>query len=104
MADIRQHLLRIYIIVWKMCNFNSQRINLLLYVYIATLMGGFGKKFKCEECGAKFKTEAELGTHAKRHVKVTAENDTGSGLLPCSTCMEEFETPAELQEHVKQFH
>ncbi len=65
-------------------------------------MGWFGKKFKCEACGAKFKTEAELADHAKTHK--AAENDAGSGLYPCETCMEEFESRGELQAHIKQFH
>lgn len=67
-------------------------------------MGWFGKKFKCEACGAKFKTEAEMTGHAKTHKTAAKENDTGNGLVPCETCMEEFESPAELQEHIKQFH
>jgi hypothetical protein len=28
---------------------------------------GFGKKFKCDTCGAKFSTDAELKEHAKMH-------------------------------------
>jgi len=71
---------------------------------ITALMGWFGKKIKCEACGAKFKTEAELADHAKRHRTAAKENDTGSGLVPCETCMEELESQAELQEHIKQFH
>ncbi len=71
-------------------------------------MGWFGKKFKCEACGSKFKTEVELADHAKTHKTTTttsaAENDTGSGLFPCETCMEEFETKGGLQDHIKQFH
>lgn len=67
-------------------------------------MGWFGKKFKCEACGAKFKTEAELADHAKTHKTAAAENDTGSGLFPCDQCMEEFESKGELQDHLKQFH
>lgn len=37
-------------------------------------MGWFWKRFKCEACGAKFKTEAELADHAKTHN--TAAQDT----------------------------
>lgn len=66
-------------------------------------MGWFGKKFKCEECGSKFKTEAELADHVKTHKTVTTEN-SGSEFFPCDTCMEEFETRGALQEHIKQFH
>ena len=71
---------------------------------IPLLMGWFGKKFKCEACGAKFKGEAELADHAKTHKTAAKENDTGNGLVPCESCMEEFETETELKEHVKQFH
>jgi DNA-directed RNA polymerase subunit RPC12/RpoP len=71
---------------------------------IPALMGWFGKKYKCEACGTKFKTEAELADHAKTHKTAAAENDSGSGLYPCETCMEEFESKGELQDHIKQFH
>lgn len=37
-------------------------------------MGWFWKRFKCEACGAKFKTEADLADHAKMHN--TAAQDT----------------------------
>ena len=31
---------------------------------------GFGKKYKCEKCGAKFKTEGELEEHnSEEHKK-----------------------------------
>lgn len=72
-------------------------------VTFLAIMGWFGKKFKCDACGTKFKSEAELMDHAKSH-KMAAENDTGSGLFPCATCMEEFESKGELQDHIKQFH
>lgn len=39
-------------------------------------MGWFWKKFKCEACGAKFKTEAELAEHAKTHKTAAPENAT----------------------------
>lgn len=69
-----------------------------------TPMDWFGKKFKCDACGAKFKSEAELMDHAKSHKTAAAENDTGSGLFSCDQCMEEFESKGELQDHAKQFH
>jgi hypothetical protein len=40
-------------------------IILLWHENVPAMMGWFWKKFKCEACGAKFKTEKELVDHAK---------------------------------------
>ncbi|GEM_PF-1685067 len=70
---------------------------------------GFGKKFKCDTCGAKFSTEAELKEHAKVHMKPMA---TMPGQGPemqamsykCSACGLSFGSQAELMDHDKRAH
>ncbi|MDE1853974.1 MAG: C2H2-type zinc finger protein [Thaumarchaeota archaeon] len=69
-------------------------------------MFGFGKKFKCDTCGAKFSTEAELKEHAKMHMQPMS----GSGSMAkaagykCDACGMTFATQAELMEHSKRAH
>jgi DNA-directed RNA polymerase subunit RPC12/RpoP len=70
---------------------------------------GFGKKFKCDTCGAKFSTEAELKEHGKMHMKAMAPMAaTGSQMqamsFKCSVCGMSFSSQAELTEHDKRAH
>lgn len=69
-------------------------------------MGWFGKKFKCDACGAKFKTESELAEHGKTHAEGAAKHGEHGGHehYECDVCKEFFHTPAELKAHKKQFH
>lgn len=67
---------------------------------------GFGKKSKCDTCGAKFSTEMELKEHGKTHMQPTAK--TGSPMqamsFKCSACGMSFNSQAELTEHNKRAH
>jgi hypothetical protein len=71
-------------------------------------MGWFGKKFKCEACGAKFKTEGELADHAKTHAGGQGgkggQGQGQAGAFECDICMEFFDTAGELKAHKKEFH
>ncbi len=72
-------------------------------------MGLFdGKKFKCDACGGKFKTEAELMEHSKMHV-AGSQSGMSSGNMQvqqfeCKACGMKFNTQAELVEHSKKSH
>ncbi|HXW36817.1 MAG TPA: C2H2-type zinc finger protein [Nitrososphaerales archaeon] len=64
---------------------------------------GFGKKYKCDACGAKFSTEAELKEHAKVHAVPSGGSggQTQAMAFKCSQCSASFATQAELTEHAK---
>ncbi len=56
-------------------------------------MGLFGKKYKCEACGAKFDSEAKLMEHSKMaHMQAAAQQ------------MSSFKSEAELMEYSKKAH
>jgi DNA-directed RNA polymerase subunit RPC12/RpoP len=66
---------------------------------------GFGKKFKCGTCGAKFSTEAELKEHAKMHIQPTASPGPQQAMVfKCNACGMTFETQAQLVDHQKRAH
>jgi len=67
---------------------------------------GFGKKFKCDTCGAKFSTEAELKEHAKMHTQpmAGASSQPQTMAFKCAACGMSFGTQAELTEHAKKVH
>lgn len=67
---------------------------------------GFGKKFKCETCGAKFSTESELMEHNKTHMQSMSATAPQSQAMSykCSTCGMSFGSQAELMEHNKRAH
>lgn len=84
-------------------------------------MNLFGKKFKCDVCGEKFKTKEELDSHASSHLtqapqsppsqsneQVQPPSATKNGSaqsqndqFKCQTCGASFETQDELFDHVK---
>jgi uncharacterized C2H2 Zn-finger protein len=72
-------------------------------------MGLFdSKKFKCDPCGAKFKTEAELMEHGKMHM-ASSKGGMQSGNMQaqqfeCKACGMKFGSQAELMEHSKKSH
>ncbi len=68
----------------------------------------FGKKFRCEACGAKFKTQAELDEHAKVHqasISAPVQTETSEAqevaMFECETCGQQFKTKQELDDHMK---
>jgi DNA-directed RNA polymerase subunit RPC12/RpoP len=67
---------------------------------------GFGKKFKCETCGAKFSTEAELNEHSKMHMQPMASMGTPMQAMSfkCSACGMSFKSQMDLAEHEKRAH
>jgi len=65
------------------------------------LVFGFGKKYKCETCGAKFSTESELMAHGKMHVGAAQQPAAG---FKCDACGMTFKSQAELMEHSKKMH
>ena len=67
---------------------------------------GFGKKFKCDTCGAKFSTEAELKEHGKIHMQpmASAGSQQQAMSVKCAACGMSFGSQAELTEHNKRAH
>jgi uncharacterized Zn finger protein len=67
---------------------------------------GFGKKFKCETCGAKFSTEAELKEHGKTHAQPASgsAHSVQATTFKCETCGMTFNSQAELMDHNKRAH
>ncbi len=66
---------------------------------------GFGKKFKCDTCGAKFSTDAELKEHAKVHAQpAMAAGPQQAMAFKCTACSASFATQAELADHAKKVH
>jgi DNA-directed RNA polymerase subunit RPC12/RpoP len=61
-------------------------------------MGLFGKKFKCQTCGAKFDSEAKLHEHAEIHAQEAAKS------FKCATCGAAFTSEAELDKHTRDAH
>jgi DNA-directed RNA polymerase subunit RPC12/RpoP len=67
---------------------------------------GFGKKFKCDTCGAKFSTEAELKGHGKMHMQTTASKGPSmeATSFKCSACGLSFSSQTDLTAHEKRAH
>lgn len=67
---------------------------------------GFGKKFKCDTCGAKFSTEAELKEHSKVHMTPMASSGPMQQAMSfkCDACGLSFGTQAQLMDHSKRAH
>ena len=65
-------------------------------------MGFFGKKFKCQTCGAKFDSERELTEHMKMHLQASSEQ--AADAFKCATCGATFTSEAQLDEHTRKDH
>ena len=65
-------------------------------------MGLFGKKYKCQTCGAKFDSEGKLTEHAKKHMQAASKQAIDT--FRCATCGATFATEAQLDEHMKKAH
>jgi uncharacterized C2H2 Zn-finger protein len=66
---------------------------------------GFGKKYKCDTCGAKFSTESELTEHKKMHMtSASSTSSTQAQQFKCKTCGMVFDSQPDLMEHTKRAH
>ncbi len=63
------------------------------------IMGLFGKKYKCDTCGASFKSQNELMEHGKIHMQ---SSQTGS--FKCQACGMSFQSQADLRQHTQRTH
>ena len=63
------------------------------------MIGLFGKKYKCETCGASFKSQNELMEHGKMHIQGAQPTS-----FKCQTCAMSFATQAELKQHAQKAH
>ncbi len=61
------------------------------------MLGLFGKKYKCDTCGASFKSQAELMEHAKIHSQTSAS-------FRCQACGATFASQAALNQHSQMIH
>ena len=62
----------------------------------------FGKKYKCQTCGAKFDSESKLTEHSKMHVQAASQQAVDT--FKCATCGVTFTSEAELDEHMRKAH
>ena len=66
---------------------------------VGNMLGLFGKKYKCETCGASFKSQNELMEHGKMH---TMSSQTGG--FKCQSCGMSFSNQADLKQHAQKAH
>ena len=71
---------------------------------VTGLVFGFGKKYKCDACGAKFSTESELMEHKKTHMMPGQSTSTQVQQFKCKTCGMVFDSQPDLAEHTKRAH
>ncbi len=64
-------------------------------------MGLFGKKYKCDTCGAKFDSQDKLMEHGKMHMQTSAQTTAS---FKCSSCGMSFGSQNELMERSKKAH
>ena len=64
-------------------------------------MGLFGKKYKCNTCGASFKSEKELMEHSKVHMRQSGSNLASFNSAACGIT---FATEGELRQHNQRVH
>jgi DNA-directed RNA polymerase subunit RPC12/RpoP len=67
------------------------------------LVFGFGKKYKCDTCGAKFSTESELMEHQKTHT-MSAQSIPQVQQFKCKTCGMMFDSQPDLMQHTRIAH
>jgi len=65
-------------------------------------VGIFGRKYKCQTCGAKFDSEDKLSEHAKIHTQAAPQQ--AADAFACATCGATFASEAHLDEHVRKDH
>jgi DNA-directed RNA polymerase subunit RPC12/RpoP len=63
------------------------------------MLGLFGKKYKCDTCGASFKSQNELMEHGKIHMHASQ-----AGSFKCQACGMSFPSQAELKQHSQRVH
>lgn len=62
----------------------------------------FGRKQKCQTCGAKFDSETKLMEHAKVHT--LASSQRAADTYRCATCGATFASEAHLDVHTRKAH
>jgi DNA-directed RNA polymerase subunit RPC12/RpoP len=70
-------------------------------------VGIFGRKYKCQTCGAKFDSEGKLSEHAKIHTQAAPQQaapQQAADAFTCATCGATFASEAHLDEHVRKDH
>jgi DNA-directed RNA polymerase subunit RPC12/RpoP len=65
-------------------------------------VGLFGRKQKCQTCGAEFDSESKLMEHAKMHVQTSSQR--AADTYKCATCGAVFTSEAHLDEHTRKTH
>jgi len=65
-------------------------------------VGLFGRKHRCQTCGAKFDSEGKLMEHAKLHTQASSQQ--AAGTFKCATCGATFASEAHLDEHTRKDH
>ena len=68
------------------------------------LVFGFGKKYKCDTCGAKFTTESEVTEHQKTHTMSGQSKSAQVQQFKCKTCGMMFDSQPDLMQHTRQNH
>ena len=63
------------------------------------IVGLFGKKYKCDTCGASFKSQSELMEHSKVH-----NPGSQKASFKCQACGMSFSSQAELMQHSQRVH
>jgi DNA-directed RNA polymerase subunit RPC12/RpoP len=66
------------------------------------MVGPFGRKKKCQTCGAEFDSEGKLMEHAKMHMQTSSQR--GADTYNCATCGAAFTSEAHLDEHTRKAH
>jgi len=66
------------------------------------MVGLFGRKQKCQTCGAEFNSESKLMEHAKMHMQASSQR--AADTYKCATCGATFTSEAHLDEHTRKAH
>ena len=66
------------------------------------MAGPFGRKQKCQMCGAEFDSESKLMEHTKMHAQASSQQ--AAGTFKCATCGAVFTSEANLDEHTRKAH
>lgn len=66
------------------------------------MVGLFGRKHRCQTCGAEFDSEDKLMEHAKMHMQAPFQQ--AADTFKCATCGATFTSEAHLDEHTRKDH
>ena len=62
----------------------------------------FGRKHRCQTCGAEFDSEDKLKDHAKMHIQ--ASSQPAAATFKCATCGATFNSEDHLDAHTRKDH